>query len=121
MKIYSFTVKNNSKDKWPMCSDYVEWVENARAKGFDVQFYIYEIDSKDRLHIHGIAHWHSSRLLWKKSLTYKDFHQRIDELPTTYDQQRYNDYCHKQFNNNEEHNQKILAYEIRHSEYPFQD
>ena len=38
MKIYDFTVKSNSKEEWPLCADYVEWVNNAKSKGFDINF-----------------------------------------------------------------------------------
>lgn len=122
MRIYSFTVKGNSTEKWPMRLDYEQWVENAKSKGFFIQFYTYELDSGDRLHIHGVAHWLGSRPLYKKSLVFQNMHQRIDELPDSANQKRYLDYCYKQFQNEDEQNQMIIGYEFRHSnEYPFRE
>jgi len=120
MRIYAFTVKGNSTEKWPMRLDYENWIDNAQSKGFFIKFYTFELDPSDRLHIHGIAQWLGGRPLYKKSLMFNNMHQRIDELPDTANQQRYLDYCCKQFKNKDEQDQMITGYEIRHShEYPF--
>lgn len=112
---YAFTVKDNTKGKYPMVSDYEQWIQHARGRGFDIQTYFYELDKKDRLHVHGIAI--ADKRFYKRSLMWKSMHQRIDELPTFLDLQNWSDYIEKDYINSMEYLQMLCAYEIRHLDY----
>lgn len=109
---YAFTVKCNTHGHYPTMADYKEWILHAQSKGVDVEAYYYEIDSKDRLHIHGV--FSGPKNLYKRGLLFKSFHQRIDEIPSFLDLQHWADYITKDYVNDFEYNQKLLAYEYRH-------
>jgi len=94
MQYFGFTVKNTNK-RMPIYEDYHDWMENAKAKGFDIQTVGYELDSKERLHIHGIA-LASPRFTFKKVM-FRKYHQYIEEIPSNNDLMRWSDYCKKDF------------------------
>lgn len=115
---YSFTVKDNSKNHYPMPCEYNEWIDNAYQKGFDVQCYFYELDSRGRLHMHGCAI--AKPNFYKKSLLYKGFHQKIDVIPSFIDLARWSDYIQKEYVNQDSYEQMIISYMMQHSqESPF--
>lgn len=109
---YAFTVKCNTKGYYPMVSDYIDWIQNAQSKGCKIDVYYFEIDSKDRLHMHGVMR--AKKDLFKKSLVFKSFHQRIDEIPSFLDLQKWGDYISKTYINEDEYRQMLVQYEYRH-------
>lgn len=116
---YSLTVKCNDKSKHPLVGDYQEWIYNAEDKGVDILSPFYEVDSKDRLHLHAVLL--GPKNLYKKKLMYKGYHQKIDEIPSWGDLIAWSDYIQKGYYNNDQYNQFLLEYEIRHGGYMFVD
>lgn len=115
MSYYFFTVKIVRSDK-PLQNEYDEWVSRAMSKNFNVKCYYYELDSLDRLHIHGIA---IARLnYFYKRLTLKGVHTHIMEIEDHDELERIHDYLIKE--QSEQYQQNLISYEIRNSQYPFQ-
>lgn len=113
--IYGFTVKCNTKGYYPLVADYHDWLRNAESKGCKINCHYFEIDSKDRLHMHGVLE--ASKNLFKKSLVFKSFHQRLDEIPSFLDLKKWSDYIQKEYVNEDEYMQKLILYEHRHMPY----
>lgn len=107
---YGFTVKANHI-RYPQEDIYIEWMKNAQNRGFDIQCYYYEIDSLDKLHLHGIAI--APKKLWKKGLLYEQMHQLIKEIPTLGDLKRFTDYIQKEYTNQKEYEDKLTQYHYR--------
>lgn len=112
---YAFTVKCNSK--FATKEELEEWIEHAESKGFRVQTYYFELDKKDRLHMHGVAL--APPNLYKKRLLYNNYHQRIDMIPSFLDLQKWVDYIEKDYINSYEYEQMLASYHLRHSGYNF--
>lgn len=115
-RYYGFTVKRNDV-KYPQEEDYEDWIANANSKGFNVLCHYFELDSKRKLHVHGVAL--APKNFYKQNLLFKKMHQRIDEIPSFIDLQRYTDYIQKEFVNTDEYLQKLDTYRIQTMEYPF--
>jgi len=114
---YAFTVKCNSRHA--LEKDFHDWMENAMKWAFDIQCYYFELDSKDKLHIHGVAI--ADNGFYKKKLMYNNFHQRIDELPSFLDLERWCKYIQEDYVNEDEYRQMLISYDIRHNGYCFLD
>lgn len=114
---YAFTVKDTHSDRYPLVADYQSWLANAISKGCEIKCHYYEIDSRDRLHLHGIML--APKNLFKKGLVYKQMHQRIDAIQDQVGLRRFSDYIQKDYTNEDEYQQAIYAYELRHIDNPF--
>lgn len=110
---YSLTVKCNDKDYHPLVSDYQGWIANAESKGVQILSPFYEVDSKDRLHLHAVIL--GPKNLFKKRLMFGEYHQKIDEIPSWKDLVAWSDYIQKGYVNNDQYQQFLLEYECRHS------
>lgn len=116
---FAFTVKDNTKNKYPTVDDYEEWLSHARQHGVNIECYYYEIDQKDRLHMHGIMT--APKNIYKRQLLYKRMHQRIDEIQDQQGLIRFSDYIQKHYTTEEQYHQMLISYHIRHADYPYID
>lgn len=110
---YAFTVKVVTRVK-PLKEHYEDWVLKAKEKGFNVIQYFYEIDSLDRLHIHGVATAKTS--YYAPRLAPKGIHTLIVPIDSHNDLVKWSDYIQKE--QTEPYLQKLVAYDIRH-QYSF--
>jgi len=113
MQYYAFTIKNTFSKAPPTYEDYNDWMDNAKSKGFDIQMVGFELDSKQRLHLHGVA-LATPRLTFKK-LTYRKFHQYIEAIASQNDLMRWSDYCRKDYDKRYDIEQKVISQGIQNT------
>jgi len=112
---YSFTAKIVTKKK-PLTSDYEDWLIYVNNKqNFNICTFAFEIDTLDRLHVHGIAL--ARNRYFAPQLSRYGVHTHIKQMESHHDLIRYNDYISME--QSEPYQQKLFAYEVRHSDYPF--
>ena len=102
---YSVTVKKNSG--LPIREDYENWLYNAMINGLHIDYYLYEIDKKQRLHIHGIATGRKN--LYKKRFMLEGYHQKIDKIDSNEDLVRWMRYIEKDYKGDIEMDQRIVS------------
>lgn len=86
MNYYAFTVKKTMDyviDPEELVKDYEDWVKYSITCGFSIEKWVYEMDPKGLLHIHGIAY--ASSRFYKKKCLRKGYHQNIEKLETQKD------------------------------------
>lgn len=115
---YAFTVKVNHF--YPGVTDYEQWLEKARSKGFYIDFYTYELDEADKLHMHGVARARSK--YYVNGIRPYGWHFQIVPINTIDGMKTWTRYCFKNDKGNENDNEEVLwKYEIRQLGYPFRD
>lgn len=98
MTLFGFTIKKFGVNTCTQ-QDYLPVLKVLSSKGDIVEF-VYETDSKQKLHIHGILE--VSRQPYFKSLVPRGFHFKYEEI---YDLAGWQRYIHKDIKNEHESNQ----------------
>lgn len=106
--LYGFTIKRNDTPN-PTQECYLPILKNLASKGTIVD-YVYETDSKGRLHIHGILE--VVKQPYFKSLIPKGYHFKYEGL---YDKSGWERYIHKTIKNENESMQLADSVYIRNN------
>lgn len=110
MTYYAITLKQNYLTK-PQEQDYEKWFEYAYYKGGLIKEHVYELDSKDRLHVHAIMVF--PRPIYKKQFMLAGMHQKIDQLKNQKDFKTFANYMSKSLGNRDQYEQMLQSYYYR--------
>lgn len=92
---YAFTAKWNSK-KYPLLEDYAGWLEDCtNLHKFNIIDYYYELDSKGKLHVHGIASARKGYYAPNLLKGYKGMATKVKPLDSPSDERRWLKYIKK--------------------------
>lgn len=114
--LYSITVKRLSI-KFPPVEYYDDFIWNNINKKGELKTYNYELDSKGKLHLHGV--FECAHDFDPINLCRKGWKVHCDEIPSYDDLSRWIDYINKDHANEYEEEQMLDTYAIRHCDYPF--
>lgn len=117
-RLYAFTVKDNRKGCYGSQAEYEEWRRKAALNGFKVDCMYYEIDTLDKLHIHGVATAREG--FYVRRVCPNGYHVKVEVIESDRDLKKWANYIAKEWVCDELVDQMLVRHYCRHN-YVFRD